>query len=300
MTDDAARPSASFGAWWRGYFYEAVPIRRLTLLSAIAYFVVAFTVFVSDRWAADHANAAAGLYRPLGLARLVHLPAPTPTTMLLLQLLLAACCLLGWWGRSPRVVGVATLVGYTVWLLWAFGFGKVDHDRLTIIVVLAVLATTDRLGPLASTRAGWGIRLIQVAFALAYPLSAVAKFRFGGVEWMNGATFTRAIVRRGTFVGDWMLHAPVLLQLSQWAFVIFELFAVCLLFRKGLLRNMAIVGVFLLHAVTYVMITISFLPHSIFLLAFLPLERWFPGRETPPDLAPERDPEVAAPVNVGA
>ncbi len=297
MSDQAVPADPRSDNRWVDYWYEAVPPRRLELLSRIAYFVVAFTVFVSDRWAADHAHAADVLYRPLGLARLLHLPAPTPTTMLLLQVLLAGCCVAGWWGRAPRAVAAVTLAGYTTWLLWAFGYGKVDHDRLTIIVVLAVLATTDRRGALAPTRAGWGVRLIQVAFALAYPLSAVAKLRYGGVEWMNGATFTRAIVRRGTFVGDWMLHAPVLLQISQWAFVFFELFAVCLLLRKGLLRNLAIVGVFLLHAVTYVMITISFLPHSIFLLAFLPLERWWPGKETPPEDSPPGAPEVIQPVS---
>lgn len=274
-----------------------MPLRRFEIVAGIAYFAVAFTVFVSDRWAVSHADAAPILYHPLALARLVHLPAPNPTTMLLLQVLLGACCLVGWSGRAPRAIGAVTLAGYSVWLLWAFGYGKVDHDRFTIIVVLAVIATTDRRGPLASTRSGWGIRLIQVVFALAYPLSAIAKLRYGGVDWMNGATFTRAILRRGTFMGEWLLHAPVLLQISQWGFVVFELFAVCLLLRKGTARSLAIVGVFLLHAVTYVMITISFLPHSIFLLAFLPLERWWPTRETAADASPPGAPEAAQPVS---
>lgn len=292
-------PTAPRRGWWTEYFYEAVPLRRFDALSALAYFVVAFTVFVSDRWAVGHADAPAGFYHPLALARLVRLPAPTPTTMLLLQLLLAACCLAGWWRRAPRAVAAVTLAGYTTWLLWAFSFGKVDHDRLTILVVLAVLATTDRRGPLAPTRAGWGIRLVQVAFAVAYPLSAMAKLRYGGVDWMNGATFTRAIVRRGTFLGEWMLHAPTLLRLSQWGFVVFELFAVCLLLRRGTLRKLAIVGVFLLHAVTYVMITISFLPHSVFLLAFLPLEKWWPGGQVAPDEADPVVPESARPAVSG-
>lgn len=275
-----------FAEWWRSYWYEAMPPRRLRLVSIVVYFAVAFTVFVSDRWAAVHADVPSGLYRPVWLARTVGLPAPNVTTMALLQIVLAVCCVAGFVGRSPRAVGAVTFAAYVVWLLWAFSYGKVDHDRLTVVVALAVLATTDVRGAHAHTRSGYGLRMIQVVFALAYPLSALAKLRYGGVAWMDGATFARAIIRRGTALGDLMLHAPWLLRVSQWGFVIFELFATCLLFRKGRLRNLALIGVLMLHVVTFSMITISFLPHSVLLAAFLPLERWFPGRPTDRTPAP--------------
>ena len=127
---------------------------------------------------------------------------------------------------------------------------------------------------------GWALRLVQVVFVLAYPFSAWAKIRFGGWGWMDSATFARAIVRRGSSIGDWLLPYPGLLVIAQWAFIVFEVAAVVLLFPSAprRLRNAALIGVLLLHVMTFAMIGISFLPHTICLTAFLPLEhlsrRW--------------------------
>jgi hypothetical protein len=127
---------------------------------------------------------------------------------------------------------------------------------------------------------GWALRVVQVVFVLAYPFSAWAKLRFGGWGWMESATFARAIVRRGSTIGDWLLPYPGLLVLAQWAFIAFEVAAVVLLFPRApkLVRNLALLGVLMLHVMTYLMIGISFLPHTICITAFLPLEhlsrRW--------------------------
>jgi hypothetical protein len=157
--------------------------------------------------------------------------------------------------------------------LWAFSYGKVDHDRLTITVALAVLALTPRRGPGVEAWTGWALRVVQVVFALAYPFSALVKLRTAGWDWANSAVFTRAIVRRGTDVGDLLVDSPWLLRAGQWAFLAFEVFGIVLLCRNTMLRAVALTGVLLLHAFTYATIGISFLPHTICIVAFFPLER---------------------------
>ncbi len=261
--------------WWDEYWFDPVPVARVDVFARIIAVTAAFTVVVTDRWALDHRFAPSEFYRPIALARVLGLPAPTPTTMSLLVPAVLAASVWVFTRRAPRAAGAALFLTYGVWLLWAFSWSKVDHDRLTIMVALGVLAVTPRTGAAVERLGGWALRTVQVVFVLAYPFSAWSKIRFGGWGWMNSATFARAIVRRGSFVGDWFLHVPGLLVLAQWSFIAFEVAAVVLLFPKAPrnLRTIALVGVVLLHAMTFLMIGISFLPHTVCLAAFFPLER---------------------------
>jgi hypothetical protein len=277
--------SRRFAAGWRRYWFEPMPPERLDVFARIIACTVAFSTFVMDRWAVPHEDAPDSFYRPLQVARLLHLPPPTPVTMTLVQVAIGLCCVWAFTRRAPRAANAALLAAYGTWLLWAFGWSKVDHDKLTIMVVLGVLALSPRLPPVGSASAsaralserwtGWAIRVVQVTFVLAYPFSAYAKIRFGGVGWMGSATFARAIVRRGSLIGDWLVPHPTVLVTAQWAFIMFEVAAVVLLFPRlpKAIRYAALVGVLMLHVMTYAMIGISFLPHTICLTAFLPLER---------------------------
>lgn len=271
---DTVVPRTRRSAWDR-YWFESVPVERLDVLARIVALTVAYTVLVNDQWARDHQRAPAEFYRPVQVARLLNLPAPTPTTMVLLQVVLLGSVVWVLTRWRPRAAAAVLFGSYLVWLLWAFSWSKVDHDRLTIMVALLVLSLTPRAGPVVERMNGWAVRLIQVVFVLAYPFSAWAKIRFGGWGWMGSATFARAIVRRGSSIGDWFLPRPELLVAAQWSFIAFEVAAVILLFPSAprRIRNAALVGVLALHVMTYLMIGISFLPHTIFLTAFLPLER---------------------------
>ena len=274
-----------FADGWRRYWFEPMPPERLDVFARIIACTVAFSTFVMDRWAVLHEDAPDSFYRPLQVARFLHLPPPTPTTMALVQVAIAVGCVWAFTRRAPRAANAVLLAAYGTWLLWAFGWSKVDHDKLTIMVALGVLALSPRLRnvgsatesvrALAQRWTGWAIRVVQVTFVLAYPFSAYAKIRFGGLDWMGSATFARAIVRRGSTLGDWLIPHPTVLVLAQWAFILFEVAAIVLLFprlQKGV-RYAALAAVLLLHVMTYVMIGISFLPHTICLTAFLPLER---------------------------
>jgi hypothetical protein len=288
--------SGRLRAAWERYWFDPVPSARVDVFARIIAVTVVFTVLVTDQWAVLHEDAPDAFYQPVLLARLLHLGPPDPTTMLLLRIVLVAGAVWMCLRRAPRLAAATVFASYVVWLLWAFSWSKVDHDRLTIVVALLVLALTPRTGEAVERLSGWAMRVVQVVFVLAYPFSAWGKLRFGGWEWMESATFARAIVRRGTMFGDWLLPYPRLLVLAQWAFVAFEVATIVLLFPRApkLLRNLALVGVLLLHGMTYLMIGISFLPHTICIVAFFPLERlsprWRAARATAPQVPPGEPP----------
>lgn len=288
MSDTVAVPGQSpdislgqrFSTGWRRYWFEPVPVERVDVFARIIAVTVLVTVFLTDQWNTIHEHAPTAFYRPVLLARVLHLGAPTPTAMTLLRIVIAVAAVWMLTRRAPRAAAATVFASYLVWLLWAFSWSKVDHDRLTIMVALLVLALTPRVGVAVERLSGWALRVVQVVFVLAYPFSAWAKIRFGGWGWMNSATFARAIVRRGSSLGDALLAYPSLLVVAQWAFIAFEVAALVLLFPRAprWLRNAALIGVVLLHVMTFLMIGISFLPHTICITAFLPLEhlsrRW--------------------------
>lgn len=273
-----------FREGWERYWFEPVPPERVDVFARIIALTVVFTVLVSDQWNTIHEHAPEEFYRPVFLARVLQLGAPTPITMMVLRVVVVLGAIWMLTRRAPRAAAGTTFAAYIVWLLWAFSWSKVDHDRLTIVVALLVLALTPRVGPAVERLSGWAMRVVQVVFVLAYPFSAWAKIRFGGWGWMDSATFARAIVRRGSAFGDALLPYPGLLVVAQWAFIAFEVVSLVLLFPKvpRTVRAVALVGVFLLHVMTFLMIGISFLPHTICIVAFLPLERlsrrWRSGR----------------------
>ena len=264
---------ARFEVWWSGYWYEPMPVRRLDAVARILFVTIIFITLSPDHWVIDHGDVPTSWYQPVLVARILQIPAPTPTTIAFVQTAIVVACALAMLRVLPRLTSAAVFAGVSTWIIWAFSYGKVDHDRLTIVVALLALALTPRKGPDVEARTGWAIRLIQVTFALAYPFSAIVKLQTAGFEWANGAVFARAIIRRDGLLGDVLIDYPALLRAGQWAFICFELFAVVLLCRNTRLRAVAIVGVLGLHAFTYATIGISFLPHTICIVAFFPLEK---------------------------
>jgi hypothetical protein len=115
--------------------------------------------------------------------------------------------------------------------------------------------------------------MTQFGVVATYFLAAWAKLRFGGIGWLTGATLTRAVVRRGTWIADELVRVPNLMVVSQFGIMAFELFSPVLLIlpRKWQLRAVAACYVF--HAMVMATITISFLPHQVAMASFLPLEK---------------------------
>lgn len=262
---------AGVGRWW----FEPMPLARIAWLRHLTYAFVVIDVLWTTPWVDDHRDSPRALYHPLLAARLLHLPEPTPRLIGGVMVALLALAVLAQGRRFPRLLGWLVFACYFAWMLIAFSYGKVNHDRFAFLVLLAVLAT---VGP-ASTRdhtlderAGWAVRSIQVAVVLTYFLSAWAKFRFGGLAWLNSAALLVGVIRRGTEVGRALGEHPWLLQVSQYVIVTLELASPLLLVRwRRWWVGAAIAYGF--HLSVYLTVRISFLPHCIALMAFLPVER---------------------------
>ncbi len=283
MDEVSASAPPARTSWW----FAPAPLARVGVMRLLAYGFVFVDVLVTTSWVGRDA-ATPGLYRPLLVARLLHLPAPTPGLVVWLRLALlvaAAVALvssLRGGGAALRVAGTLTAGLYLWWMVVAMSYGKVDHDRFAYLVLLAALPTVGRarLGDrTASSAAGWALRLTQVAAIATYFLAAWAKIRIGGWGWVNGGTLAWAIVRRPTAIGTWLLRLPLLLQGFQWLTLIGEL-ASPLVFaiRSERRRSFVVLGLYGFHAATFAVLGIIFLPHLVALAAFLQLERLIPDR----------------------
>jgi hypothetical protein len=118
--------------------------------------------------------------------------------------------------------------------------------------------------------------MVALAVVATYLLAAVAKIRFGGWDWVDGATLTRAVLRRSTPLSEPLLDVPWVLHAAQYGIMVMELVVAPLLLvrwrdpRVTWLLALAFLG---FHLMTFSMITIIFLPHCVALLALLPLEK---------------------------
>lgn len=270
-------------AWWESYWYEPVDMTRLRYVTRIVFAALLYTIWKIDYWVPTHAWAPRELYQPIGIARLLHLGPPTETTMTILQVVLTASLVAGialarptdaaWNRAAARTANIAVFLSFGLWNIWSFSWSKVDHDRLVPTVALAVLCVVPAVGSGPVRNAGWALHTIQVILILTYPLSAISKLQKSGWFWLNSAVFTRAIIRRGTAFGEVLLNHPTLLRIGQWSFFAFEVVAILALFRSPAIRRVIVPGFIALHLFTYLAIGIHFLPHSICLVAFLPLEK---------------------------
>lgn len=252
----------------------ALPRNRLAVLRLVAYGFAVLYVFRLNQLPVHHADLAAELYQPLQVARLVPIvPRATPTVVLLCRLALVAGVVTSLAGRLPRLSGAVVALAYGHWLFMASSYGKVDHDQLGFLLLLFALPTAGRLSLRDGTldeRAGWVLRLTQLGAVATYFLSALAKFRFGGPEWVNSGTLARAIARRGTFIADAAADIPHFVHAAQWGTMAAELLSPLLFLPRWSNRLVAVAIGF--HAVTFAFLTIGFWPHQVSLLAFLPME----------------------------
>ena len=275
MREAVRSPAPSLGERARDWWFAPVARGRVAALRVVVYAFIFYDVFVITWRATDRVAIPGPLYQPLFIARLLHLPTPGPGLVPFVMGALLVAAALALTGRFPRLAGVAVLVLYVEWLLFAFSYGKVDHDRFALLVALAVLPTVGpaRLGDTTADEAsGWAVRCIQVAVVLTYLLAAFAKFRFGGVAWLTGATLMRAVLRRGTPLAEPLERLPEVLRAAQFGIVAFEL-ASPLMLARAKLGRVFVAAALCFHLVTYAFLRLIFLPHIVCLLAFLPLER---------------------------
>lgn len=223
-----------------------------------------------------HGYGATQLYRPILLARMLHIPAPNPVTVQVLRVVILAGAVVAATGRRPRIFGTVVALAYTWWQLVNMSYGKVDHDHLAILVAVWVLPTAGAAAfgdDRRNEAAGFALRCVQVAVVGTYFLSACAKLRMGGLDWPTGATFAWSIVRRGSDLAHPLLQVPLLLVVAQFGLLSAELLSPLMLVLRGRWRLACVLFWAAFHLVTYLGIGIHFLPTAILLTAFLPLEQ---------------------------
>ncbi|SNS02300.1 hypothetical protein SAMN06893096_101406 [Geodermatophilus pulveris] len=278
-TDPATAAATSPGrrrglsGWW----FRPVPLARVAVVRTIAYLFVPVDVFLTTAWIRAHADVPPEWYAPLTIGRLLPLPTPTSGVVTAVQWALVAAALVAATGRSPRLLGSAVFLLYLEWMVIGMSYGKVDHDRIGYLVLLAVLPTVGRVrwrDRRSSEAAGWAMAAVFVTVMLTYFLAAWAKIRFGGWDWATGSTLARAIVRRGTVLSDWTLEVPGLLVGAQWAMLALEFTAPLMLLVWSTRARVALVTLLLgFHLAVYASVTIIFLPHCVAVLSILPWER---------------------------
>jgi hypothetical protein len=276
------------------WFFAPVPLARVAIFRLIAYLFIPVDVFVTTRWVAAHAGVPTEYYQPLLIGEWLPLPTPTTVVVDVVKWLLIGSALLAATGRAPRVWGTTTFLLYFEWMVIAMSYGKVDHDRYAFLVALAVLPTVGLAhwrDHRRSEAAGFAVTAIFIAVMLTYFLAAWAKIRFGGWDWVDGSTLTRAVLRRGTDLSRWTLEVPGLLHVSQYLMIGFELLSPLMLLARRDWTRIALV-IFLLgfHLMVFAGVMIIFLPHVVAILSILPWERLKPRAATT-----GRRPSIAAP-----
>jgi hypothetical protein len=267
----------------RGWLAPDVPLRRIAVLRTVLYLFVIVDILKIGNDSIAHGDVPTELYRPVLLRSWLDLPAPSPVYVRVLFVVLVVSALVAASGRLPRLAGVVCLLGFLDWMTNNYSYSKVDHDQFALFVALAVLPTVGRArwsdpDDVRSEAAGWAVRMIQVGVVCCYFFSAVAKMRFGGWGWANGAIFTWAFTRRGTALTEFFVSIPGLVHLMQWVVLIAEFCSPALLFVRRRLLWAGIAFFVTFHVMTYLTIRIHFLPLAICLTAFVPLERVVPQR----------------------
>jgi hypothetical protein len=258
------------------WLFEPVPKGRIAAFRTLVYLFVAADLVVFTPWVRHHADTPGELYQPLLVGRLLHLPTPTPLLVHGIFWLLLGASVAAATGRAPRLLGCTVFALYFEWMVVAMSYGKVDHDRVGLLVALAALATVGRArhgDPERTEAGGWALRVTQIAVICTYFLAAWAKLRFGGVDWVTSSVLARAIIRRGTDLADLIALVPHLLIVAQAGIIAFELASPLIFALPQRWKNRAVAFFGSFHLATFATITISFLPHLVAMTSFLPLEK---------------------------
>lgn len=275
----------------RGWLLPALPVARVGLLRRAVYAFVLLDVLWLHHSGEYHGYADPVWYEPLVVGEVLRLPAATVALAQTVKWVCVAAAVVALAGRLPRLAGWTVALSWAWFQYIAFSYGKVDHDRADFAVALFLLAL---LGAASvhdrrhSEAAGFVLRAVQLVAIATYFLSAWAKLRFGGLEWVDSATMARAVVRRGTSLGRLLLDWPWVLHAFQYVLITLELLSPAIFLVAERWRRRMVFGWYAFHAGVYATITIAFWPHLVIMLAFLPLEeyrdravRWWRGRRQP-------------------
>src|SRR5699024_9036946 len=125
------------------------------------------------------------------------------------------------------------------WMFYTQGYGYVAHDHMALVIAAFVLPTIGaaRFRDVATTsaRAGWALRVVQIAVVLTYFYSVLMKWIASVTlaHWGQGAVIRWALRRRGGEGSGPGLEMPGLLIAARWAPLVFDFLSPIALFLKG-------------------------------------------------------------------
>lgn len=277
--------------------YPAAPARRLALLRvlvgafALGYLAFRFNGFTSV------ATLAAWQFAPVGAARLLSQPLPSPAVF---ALVLAALT-----GAVAFTLGFRYRVSaplFALLLLWVTSYrsswGMLFHtDNLLVlhVLLLALAPAADSFSldarrhgsPAASDdgRYGWALRAVCVVTVVTYVVAGIAKLKLGGWGWLEGEQLRGQIAydnlrkielgREASALGVWFVRHPAFFPPLAALTLLVELGAPLVFLHRRVALVWALaawgfhVGVAVLMNIKFPY-PLSFVPY----LAFFRLELW--------------------------
>ena len=184
------------------WFMPAVPLARVAVFRVFIYVFIIIDVLtisgdvIAHGWTPE-------FYQPLWLARFLHIPAVSVLGAQILLALIIVFSLLAAAGIFQRISGWAVAITFGAWMFYTQGYGYVAHDHMALVIAAFVLPTIGaarfRDVGTASARAGWALRVVQIAVVLTYFYSVLMKWIASGniTHWANGAVIIWALMRRG-------------------------------------------------------------------------------------------------------
>lgn len=264
------RGALGWGRWW----YPAVPHGRAVVFRRIVYGFVIVDVLLASLSAGWYGSIPGELYKPLLIGRILPLPVPTPLLVSSIKIALVVFGALALTRRMPRLAGVGVFLLYLEWMTVSFSYGKVDHDRFALLVALAVLPTVsldEARDEATDHAAGWALRCVQVAVVLTY-FGCLCRAAFWGNRVAQRLDPGPSDTAKGHLRDRPLIDHPTLLIGAQYLIVAFEL-ASPLMLAKGRWGRIMLSAAVTFQLGVYTTLRLSFLPHVVCLLAFLPLER---------------------------
>lgn len=178
MTDD--RPLSS----WERVFVQGGSALGLVVTRAIVFTVV--LVDVSRIRVGTFDSLARSSWNPVDLLGLVSAPFPDDTTLTIVRAVTLLAAALALVPRVGRFTAPVVFVGYTWLTLVLNSFGKIDHDRQPIVVMLACLAVAaaPTWDEAARWQFRWPVQACRLVLATTLAAAALSKIRNGGPAWV--------------------------------------------------------------------------------------------------------------------
>jgi hypothetical protein len=169
--------------------WERVFIQGGSALGLVVTRAIVFTVVLVDVWrirVGTLDSLAASSWSPIELLGVVSAPFPDDTTLTIVRAVTLIAAAIALVPRVGRFCAPVVFVGYTWLTLVLNSFGKIDHDRQPIVVMLACLAVAaaPTWDEASRWQFRWPVQACRIILAVTLAAAAVSKIRNGGPQWM--------------------------------------------------------------------------------------------------------------------